>query len=86
MLVDITYLDKKFYANKTSYKYIVDCIDHFSKYYWRFLIKNKTSETTLKKIKLFFEINKKPVILQLDNGLEFKNNLLYDYMRNTVLY
>ena len=33
MLVDITYLDKNFYKVKTNYKYIIDSIDHFSKFY-----------------------------------------------------
>ena len=47
MLVDITYLDKKLIGYKTSYKYIIDCIDHFSKFYWGFLIENKNNETTL---------------------------------------
>ena len=28
LLADITYLDKKYYSNKTNYKYIIDYIDH----------------------------------------------------------
>ena len=73
LLVDITYLDSKYYSDKTSYKYIIDCIDHFSKFYWAYLIRNKTAETALNKIKNFIAINKKQVIIQTDNGLEFKN-------------
>jgi len=73
MLVDITYLSKELNSKNSSYKYIIDSIDHFSKYYWGFLIKNKTSETILNKIKLFFKTNKKTIILQTDIGLEFSN-------------
>ena len=81
LLVDITYLDKNFSLGKTKYKYIIDSIDHFSKFYWGFLIIDKSAETTLKKIKNFIGINKKPIILQSDNGLEFKNKLLSDFLK-----
>ena len=67
--------------NRTSYKYIIDCIDHFSKFYWGYLIRDKTAKTTLNKIKNFIGINKKPVIIQTDNGLEFKNKLLEAYLK-----
>ena len=82
LLIDITYLDSKYYSKKTNYKYIIDCIDHFSKFYWAYLIREKTAETTLCKIKLFIAINKKPIIIQTDNGLEFKNKLLENYLKN----
>ena len=51
LLVDITYLDKKYYSKKTKYKYIIDCIDHFSKFYLGYLIRDKISKTALNKIK-----------------------------------
>ena len=82
LLIDITYLDTKFYSKKTDYKYIIDCIDHFSKFYWGYLIRDKTANTTLNKIKNFIGINKKPVIVQTDNGLEFKNKLVENYFKN----
>ena len=47
LLVDITYLDSKYYSDKTNYKYIIDCIDHFSKFYWAYLIRNKTEKQLL---------------------------------------
>ena len=80
MLVDITYLDKKLFKDKTDYKYVIDSIDHFSKFYWGFLIRDKTSDTVLRKIKSFIAINKKPAIIQTDNGLEFKNQMISDYL------
>ena len=70
----------EYYSGKTKYKYIIDSIDHFSKFYYGFLISNKNAETTLNKIKKFISINKKPKVLQTDNGLEFKNNLLKEYL------
>ena len=78
MLVDITYLDNNFYKGKTKFKYIIDLIYHFTKYLG-YLIRDKKAITTLSKIKNFIGINKKPVILQTDNGLEFKNQLISEY-------
>ena len=69
LLIDITYLDENYYKDKTEYKYIIDCIDHFTKFYWGYLIRDKTAKTALNKIKNFIAINKKPVIIQTDNGL-----------------
>ena len=45
-----------------------------------FLFCDKSSETCLEKIKLFFEINKKSKYIKTDNGLEFKNKLIYNYL------
>ena len=53
----------EYFYGKTKYKYIIDSIDHFSKFYYGFLITNKTAETTLNK-KKFILINKK---LKIEN-------------------
>ena len=82
LLVDFTYLDQKYYHGKTKYKYIIDSIDHFSKFYWGFLTEDKSANTAFLKIKMFILINKKPVLLQTDNGLEFHNRLLSESLEN----
>ena len=61
---------------------IIDFIDHFSKFYWGFLIENRTAETSLKYIKKYFALNKKPKLLQSDNGKEFDNLLIKEYLEN----
>ena len=76
LLIDITYLDSNYYSSKTQYKYIIDCIDHFSKFYWGYLLRDKSADSALRKIKNFIGIFKRPVIIQTDNGKEFKNKLL----------
>ena len=86
LLVDITYLDKKYYSNKINYKYIIDCIDHFRKFYWAYLIRDKSAKTALNKIKNFIGINKKQIIIQTDNGLEFKNQLIENYLKNEGIH
>ena len=45
------------------------------------MIKDKKATTALYKIKNFIAINKNPVIIQTDNGLEFKNQLISDYLK-----
>ena len=47
-----------------------------------FLIKAKCAETILKYIKLFIQINKKPKILECDNGTEFANHLISNFMES----
>ena len=53
MLVDIAYLDNEFYKEKTNFKYIIDCIDHYTKFYWGYLIRDKKANTILSKINDF---------------------------------
>jgi len=66
-------------AKKTEYKYILDIVDHFSKWYYGYLLKTKTKDEVLKKIEMFCELFGTPKILQTDNGGEFKNNDLENF-------
>ena len=66
----------------SKYLYVLDVIDHFSKWCYCFLLKNKGASLVLSKIKSFFEINGKPELFHTDNGKEFKNNELKYYLEN----
>ena len=55
LLKYITYLDKNFYSYKTNYKHIIDWLDHFSKFYWDYLIRDNMVNIALNKIKNFIE-------------------------------
>ena len=55
-------------------------MDHFTKFYWGLLIKDKTAQTVLKYLKIYIQINKKLKIIQCDNGKEFVNNIIEDYL------
>ena len=66
----------------TSYKYILDCIDHFSKWNYSYFLKNKETKTVLSKIKSYIEINEAPILFQTDNGKEFKNSELKIFLEN----
>ena len=59
-----------------NYRYILVIIDHFSKFGWAVLSKNKNAQT----IKDSFDINlinskRKPSLIETDRGKEFHNNI-----------
>ena len=58
---------------------MLDIIDHFSKWYYGFLLKTKEAEDVLKKIEIYMENFGKCKILQVDNGKELKNKVLEKY-------
>lgn len=80
-MVDIWYLIDEIKI-KTGFKYFLDIIDHFSKWYNGYLLKTKEAYELLKKIEIYIENFGKCKILQVDNGIEFKNNLLHTYCKN----
>ena len=67
-IIDAVYLSD-YIANED--RYLITMIDHFSKYSWAKLVKNKSADFILLTIKLFFTFYRFPEILQSDNGKEF---------------
>ena len=78
---DIWYLPEELKVG-TPYKYVLDCIDHFSKWNYSFLLKNKEANTVLSKIKSYIEMNGAPTLFHTDNGKEFKNMDLKIFLEN----
>ena len=78
---DIWYLPDELKEN-TEYEYCLDIIDHFSKFMCSYLLKNKSSELVLAKIKSYIRTNNKCEIFQTDNGKEFNNQNLKIYLEN----
>ena len=66
-------------ANNIEYKYILDIVDHFSKWYYGYPLKTKEAKEVCRKIEIFCENFGLPKILQTDNGKEFDNKILNDY-------
>ena len=65
-----------------NYKYVLTCVDHFSKYKWCFLIPNKEPSTILERLEIVFSTFTKPNIFQSDNGTEFKNSDVKKFCEN----
>lgn len=62
-----------------DYKYIMDIIDHFSKWIWAYPLKSKTTFHSLQTLKNFIFSFGKCNTLHTDNGLEFKNLLFGNF-------
>ena len=77
-VADLWYLPKEIIEN-SNYKYVLDIVDHFSKWYYGYLLNTKEGPDVLKKIEIFIENFGKPTILQTDNGKEFDNHYLNNY-------
>ena len=67
---------------KINNNYILDVIDHFSKWSISYLLKNKESDLILSKIKSFINVNGPYDFFQANNGLEFNNMNLKIYLEN----
>ena len=80
-IADLWYLAKDV-SKICGYNYILDIIDHFSKWYQGYALKTKKSDEVLAYIDSFIQSFGKPVILQTDNGLEFCNSELNNYCIN----
>ena len=69
-------------CENTEFLYCLDIIDHYSKWLNSYLLKNKTSELVVSKIKSFIRSNGKCEIFQTDNGKEFNNIILKTFLEN----
>ena len=67
--------------NKIHNRYFFCIIDHFSKFWMAFIIENKEANIILKYLKLALECNGYPEEIGSDNGREFKNNLIENYLK-----
>ena len=67
-------------TQSTKFYELLWVIDHFSKYGWAYLIKDKQATTIRKKISQAL-IQGIPKIIQSDNGSEFKNIVIDNYWR-----
>lgn len=60
----------------TIYNWILNCIDHFSKYCWAYPLKNKSANDVAVKLRVLFFTFGPPKILHSDNGREFVANVI----------
>ena len=68
-------------------RYLITMIDHFSKYGWAKLVKNKSADLVLLTIKHFFTFYGFPEILQSDNRKEFVNQKVENYLsKNNIKF
>lgn len=67
------------------YLYIFDCVEYFFKCLNSFLLKNKTMNLVISKIKIFINNNGPCKIIQTDHGLEFDNKEMIIFWENNKI-
>ena len=76
-LVDVSRLS----TTNDGYKFLLTCIDVFSKYAWVIPLKNKTGASLIRAFETILQSGRKPVHLQTDKGTEFTNRAFQSYLR-----
>ena len=77
-LVDVQSLSR---YNK-GFKYLLTCIDIFSKYAWVVPLKTKQGQELVKAFKSILSSDRKPRKLQTDQGTEFLNRVFQKFLRD----
>jgi len=62
-----------------GFKWILTVVDVFSKYLWAQPLKNKSAEEVKEAFSHIFK-ERRPIVLQTDNGKEFKNTVSANYL------
>lgn len=74
-------------TQNSFYTFILVCVDEFSRYTWCQPVKRKKPADIKKAFQNVFEDSKRtPVSVNMDNGLEFKNNLLSEYFKSLNIH
>ena len=68
-------------AENDGYRYLLVCIDVFSKYVWVIPLKTKTGPALVMAFKKILESGRKPQKIQTDEGTEFFNKHFKDLMK-----
>ena len=64
----------------TGYNWIIDLTNHFSKFLMSIPVKNNNADNKLFCIKQYVNYIGKPKIFQSDNGMEYKNTIINNYL------
>ena len=69
-----------------GYKYLLTCIDVFSKYAWTVPLKTKTGQELVKAFQTILSSGRKPNKLQTDQGKEFVNEHFQKFLRDKNIH
>ena len=69
-----------------GYKYLLTCIDVFSKYAWTVPLKTKTGQELVKAFQTILSSGRKPNKLQTDQGKEFVNEDFQKFLRDKNIH
>lgn len=80
-LVDLQSLSK----HNEGFKYLLTCIDIFSKFAWSIPLKSKTSKHVLEAFQKILDSGRKPYYLQTDAGKEFENKHFQSFLKSNFI-
>ena len=66
-------------------RYLLTCIDVFSKYAWAIPLKNKTGTSLVSAFQTIMSSNQKATLLRTDHGTEFKNSVFEQYLKDNSI-
>ncbi len=69
-----------------GYRYLLTCIDVFSKYAWVIPLKDKTGKSLVAAFQQILRDGRKPLRLQTDKGTEFTNRHFQKYLRDNHIH
>jgi hypothetical protein len=70
----------KFSKLNNDFKFLITCIDVFSKFAWVVPIKNKTADAVLNGFKKILQGGRRPLKIQTDKGKEFLNSSFKNFL------
>ena len=79
-VMDLTDIPKDIQKGNKEKLYLFNIIDHFYKYGMSYLIENKEAKTILYYLNFALECNGIPEEIGTDNGKEFKNKIIENYL------
>ncbi|CAF4522606.1 unnamed protein product [Didymodactylos carnosus] len=65
-------------SNDIVYQWILNCVDHFSKFSWAYPLQNKSASEVAKRLRELFYVFGPPRLLHSDNGREFVADVIQD--------
>ena len=85
-VIDITELNDDINDKKYNYKYILNVIDHYSKFCSSYLLESKKAEEIIICLNDFISHFGSPKHFQCDNGGEFKNDKFEDFCHSHKIH
>ena len=72
-------------AEITGFSYVIEIIDHFSKFLKSYAVKENNSKSALLCIKDYCNYIGYPKLIQTDNGLEYKNSVIKEFCESNKI-
>ena len=76
----------KYATVNKGYKWLLTCMDLYSRYAWAIPVKTKSAPDVLEALKKIFEERRPSELFQTDEGKEFYNKPVGDYLKSLKIH